>query len=102
MQNAASVLTDHFTDLSTRLPAGLDLDALALETKAIQRKRELSDRASLLGLAELSNLSVKYRLNQAANFLAAVIERPLAAKTPGANLRWPGRTLRLADGTCIS
>ena len=125
MQDAASVLTDQFTDLLTRLPAGLDLDALALETKAIQRKREVSDGASLLrlalaygpgglslrqasawasmlGLAELSNPGVKYRLNQAANFLAAVIERLLAAKTPGANLRWPGRTLRLADGTCIS
>jgi hypothetical protein len=23
-------------------------------------------------------------------------------ETPGANLRWPGRTLRLADGTCVS
>ena len=43
MQNVASVLTDQFSDLLERLPAGLDLDRLALETKAIQRKREIVD-----------------------------------------------------------
>jgi hypothetical protein len=125
MQNAVSVLTDQFTELLKRLPAGLDLDTLALETKAIQHKREVSDGgsllrlvlaygpgglslrqasawASMLGLAELSNPGVKYRLNQAANFLAAVVEQQPAAKVPGADLRWPGRTLRLADGTSIS
>ena len=26
----------------------------------------------------------------------------LAAKSPGASLRWPGRTLRAGDGTCVS
>jgi len=125
MQNAASALTDQFADLLKRLPAGLDLDRLALETKAIQRKRELGDGASLLrialargpgglslrqtaawasllGIAELSNPGVKYRLDQAGGFLAAVLERLLAAKAPGAELRWPGRTLRLADGSCVS
>src|SRR3954447_23714391 len=35
-------------------------------------------------------------------FLAALVERLLAAKLPGPELRWPGRTLRLADGTCVS
>jgi len=125
MQNVASVLTDQFSDLLERLPAGLDLDRLALETKAIQRKRELVDGASLLrialargpgglslrqtaawasmlGIADLSNPGVKYRLNQATEFLAALVEHLLAAKVPGAELRWPGRVLRLADGTCVS
>src|ERR1019366_6557046 len=125
MQNVASVLTDQFSDLLKRLPAGLDLDRLALETKAIQRKRALGDGASLLrialargpgglslrqtaawasllGIANLSNPAVKYRLDQADDFLAAVLERLLAAKAPGAELRWPGRTLHLADGTCVS
>lgn len=125
MQNAASALTDQFADLLERLPAGIDLDRLALETKAIQRKRELVDGtsllrialargpgglslrqtsawASMLGIAELSNPGVKYRLNQATAFLAALVERLLAAKAPGADLRWPGRSLRLADGTCVS
>jgi Transposase DDE domain len=125
MQDAASVLTDGFGEVLERLPAGLDLDGLALETKAIQRRRELVDGAALLrialargpgglslrqtsawaslqGIAELSNPGVKYRLNQAVDFLAALVERLLAAKVPGAELRWPGRTLRLADGTCVS
>ena len=125
MRDAASVLTGQFGELLARLPAGLDLDCLALETKAIQRKREvvggvallrialargpggLSLRqtaawASMLGIAELSNPGVKYRLDQATDFLAALVERLLAAKAPGAELRWPGRTLRLADGTCVS
>ena len=125
MQNAASVPTDQFSDLLKRLPAGLDLDALALETKAIQRKRKIDSGAgllrlalargpggfslrqtsgwvSLLEIAELSNPGVHYRLKQAVAFLAAVVARLLAVKAPGANLRWPGRTLRLADGTCVS
>lgn len=51
MQITASVPTDQFTDLLTRLPAGLDLDALALETKAIQRKRKSDGGATLLRLA---------------------------------------------------
>ena len=125
MQNAASALTDRFADLLGRLPADIDLDRLALETKAIQRRREVVDGARLLrialargpgglslrqtsawasmpGIAELSNPGVKYRLNQATAFLAALVERLLAAKAPGADLRWPGRSLRLADGTCVS
>jgi hypothetical protein len=125
MQNVASALTDQFSELLERLPAELDLDRLAVETKAIQRKREVVDGASLLrialargpgglslrqtaawasmlGIAELSNPGVKYRLNQATEFLAALVERLLAAKVPGADLRWPGRILRLADGTCVS
>jgi hypothetical protein len=54
------------------------------------------------GIAELSNPGVKYRLDQATDFLALLVERLLAAKVPGPELRWPGRTLRLADGTCVS
>jgi Transposase DDE domain len=125
MQDTASVLTDRFSEVLGRLPAGLDLDRLALETKAIQRRREVVDGtallrialargpgglslrqtaawAAMLGIAELSNPGVKYRLNQATDFLAALVERLLAAKGPGADLRWPGRSLRLADGTCVS
>ncbi len=125
MQTAAFVLTDQFSDLLHRLPAGLDLDRLALETKAIQRKRELVDGASLLrialargpsglslrqisawasmlGIAKLSNPGVKYRLNQATAFLAALVKQLLAAKVPNSDLRWPGRILRLADSTCVS
>ena len=64
--------------------------------------RQTAAWASMLGIADLSNPGVKYRLDQATGFLAAVVEHPLAAKVPGADLRWPGRILRAADGTCIS
>ncbi len=36
------------------------------------------------GIAELSNPGVKYRLNQATGFLAALVGQLLAAKVPGA------------------
>jgi DDE family transposase len=125
MQNLASAPTDQFPELLKRLPPDIDLDRLALETKAIQRKRKIGDGASLsrlapgrgpggfslrqasgwvslLEIAELSNPGVHYRLKQAVAFLAALVGLLLAAKVPGANLRWPGRGLRLADGTCVS
>jgi len=51
MQNAASVPVDQFSDLLKRLPAGLDLDTLARETKAIQRDRKIGGGANLLRLA---------------------------------------------------
>jgi len=124
MQTTASIPSDQFTDLLERLPASLDLDRLALETKAIRRKRKIGDGASLsrlalargpggfslrqtagwvslLEIAEISNPGVHYRLKQAVAFLAAIVGRLLAAKAPGARLRWPGRTLRLADGTRV-
>ncbi len=95
--------------LLARLPSDPDLDRLALKTKAIQRKRQSVDVralwialargpgglslrqtsawASMLGIVELSDPAVKYRLNQATDFLAALVERLLAAKAPGAELR---------------
>ncbi len=125
MQTTASVPTDQFPELLKRLPAGLDLDKLARETKAIQRDRKIGSGAnllrlalargpggfslrqssgwvSLLDIAELSNPGVHYRLTQAVAFLAALVTFLLAAKAPGARPRWLGRTLRLADGTCVS
>ena len=125
MHTSASILTDHYSDLLGRLPAGLDLDLLAFRTGAIARKRELVDGASLLrlalargpgglslretaawasmiGLARLSNPGVKYRLDQASGFLEALIGAVLAAKVSGAIPLWPGRVIRLADGTCVS
>jgi hypothetical protein len=51
MQTTVSVPADQFPELLKRLPAGLDLDRLAHETKALQRKRRIGDGASLLRLA---------------------------------------------------
>src|SRR5471030_1497770 len=115
MQNTASVPTDQFPELLTRLPAGLDLDTLARETKAIQRDRKIGGGAnllrlalargpggfslrqssgwvSLLEIAELSNPGVHYRLKQAVAFLAALVMQLLASKARGC----AGRAARCA------
>src|ERR1700722_4894032 len=124
MQHSASLPADRYDELLRRLPATLDLDALAQQTKAIERKREIDTGAnllrlalargpgglslsqtaawaSMLGLAEMSDPGVKYRLDKAVEFLDAVMARQLADKAPGAAVRWAGRTLRLSDGSCF-
>ena len=124
MQNIASLPADHFDGLLGRLPAGLDLDLLARQTKAIERKRQIVSGADLLrlalargpgglslsataawatmlGFAELSDPGVKFRLDKAVGFLDAVLSSQLAAKTPGAAVRWPGRILNACDGSCF-
>jgi Transposase DDE domain len=124
MQNPASLPADRFDDLLRRLPANLDLDALARQTNAIERRRAIGTGANLLrlalargpgglslsqtaawatmlGLAEMSDPGVKYRLDKAVEFLDAVMARQLADKAPGAVVHWAGRTLRLSDGSCF-
>ena len=105
MQNTASLPPDQYSDVLSRLPADLDLDLLARETKAIERGRVLRDgalllrlalargpgglslsqtaaRASILGLTEMSDPAIKYRLDKAVGFLNALLERQLAGKQP--------------------
>ena len=124
MQNTASLPADQFEELLRRLPPSLDLDKLARETKAIERKRVLETGANLLrlslargpgglslsqtaawatrlGFAEMSDPGVKYRLDKAVEFLAAVLTQQLASKSAGAVVHWAGRILRASDGTCI-
>ena len=125
MQNTAPIDPDQFASLLARLPPDLDLDRLAIETKAIQRGRKIKTGtalfrlalargpggmslrdaagwAGILGLKTLSNPAVKYRLDNAVTFLKAIMEHLLAAKSASEGLHWPGRVLRLADGTCVS
>jgi len=122
---AASLPSDHFSDLLGRLPPGLDLDQLALDTKAIERRREicgaedllrlalargpgglsLSQTASwgeMIGLAEMSAPGVKYRIDKAADFLDSLLTCLLAQADQSTPLHWPGRFLRAADGSSIS
>lgn len=125
MQTAASPAIEAFDALLAQMPADLDLDRLAIEHKAIERGRkiktgtallrlalargpgglslrEAAGWAGLLGLANLSNPAVKYRLDKSVGFLKAVMDHLLAAKSASQGLHWPGRTIRLADGTCLS
>src|SRR5208337_2573015 len=53
-------------------------------------------------IAQMSDPGVKYRLDKAVEFLDAVLSCQLEAKSAGASVRWAGRILRAADGTCIS
>jgi hypothetical protein len=124
MHTMASLPADRFDELLRRLPADLDLEALARQTKAIERKREIETGANLLrlalargpgglslsqtaawatmlGFAEMSDPGVKYRLDKAVEFLDAVMASQLMDKAPGAAVRWDGRTLRLCDGSCF-
>lgn len=124
MQNTSSLPRDHFEQVLSRLPRSLDLDALAFETKAIERKRVVSSGANLLrlslargpgglslsqtaawatmlGFAPMSDPGVKYRLDKAVDFLGGILAHQLAMVAPGAAVHWPGRTLRAYDGTCI-
>jgi hypothetical protein len=125
MQNTASSPVDEFPALLARLPTDLDLDHLAIAHKAIQRGRKIKSGtellrlalahgpggmslrdaagwAGILGLATLSNPAVKYRLDKSVDFLAAVTDHLLAARSASQALHWPGRTIRIADGTCIA
>jgi hypothetical protein len=49
----------------------------------------------------MSDPGVKYRLDKSVAFLEAILAHQLAATSPGAAVRWAGRTLRATDGTCI-
>src|SRR3954462_6044113 len=114
MQNTASLPTDQFEELLRRLPAALDLDSLARQTKAMERRRALDSGAALrrvglapgpgglslsetaawatmLGLAEMSDPAVKYRLDKAVEFLDAVMAWPLAGTGPGGAVGLGGR-----------
>jgi hypothetical protein len=124
MQTMASVPVDRFDQLLGRLPANLDLNALARQTNAIERKREIDSGenllrlalargpgglslsqtaawATMLGLAKMSDPGVKYRLDKAVEFLDAVMTSQLEDRTPGAAVHWTGRSLRLSDGSCL-
>jgi hypothetical protein len=106
-----------------RLPADLDLETLARETKAIERRRGPRSGAALLrlsmawscggrslqcvaagamerGIVALTEEALIQRLHRAGLFLQAVTNRLL----PGAGARpsWQGRGFRIADSTSLS
>jgi hypothetical protein len=127
MHIAASPAWESWSELSTRIPATVDLDALARETKAVQRQSENGIRdgttlfrlnlahgpgglslkqtavwAHLEGLAELVPQSLNERLRGSVGFLTAVLHQLLLAKTAGPPVLWSGRCLRIVDGSSLS
>lgn len=126
MKHVTAWSVDAFPAVLERLPPGLDLDEVARRSGAIQRRRQVDGGATLLqlslargpggmslrataawastcGLAEISNPSLKARLDGAGPFLEAIMMELLAARRDGAGpTPWPGRCIRLADGTCLA
>ena len=111
MQNLASPLDSGWFDILSRLPADLDLNHLARDTKAIQRLRGITDAADLLrlglargpggktlkqtaawaglcGIAEITAPSLSDRLHGAVAFFSAVTTHLLAAGRPPTPAIW--------------
>jgi hypothetical protein len=56
----------------------------------------------MAGVADLTDASLNDRLHQSCDFLGAIVAALLRARTGEAPARWPGRSVRIADGTCVS
>jgi len=125
MQTTSLLTDDGWSSLLRVLPQDMDLDGLARQTQALRRRRGVPDAATLLrlalmvgpgglslraaaswaelqGIAKLTDPSLNDRLHAANDFLKAIVARLLADKTSGLSRRWPGRCLRLADGSSLS
>ena len=125
MQTTSLLTDDGWSSLLRVLPQDMDLDGLARQTQALRRRRGIPDAATLLrlalmvgpgglslraaaswaelqGIARLTDPSLNDRLHAANDFLKAIVARLLADKATGPSRRWPGRCLRLADGSSLS
>ncbi len=126
MHTQASPTEGGWPAIAARLPADLDVDALARATGAIKRRRgdgigdgetlallclahgpggkslqETASWAHQIGLAELTGQSLNERLHRSVAFLSAMTQRLLAART-GPPVLWAGRCLHLIDGSTVS
>src|SRR5450432_1494771 len=125
MHESASALIENWSELVGRILGDLDLDQLAFSTRALRRRRGVRSARALLRLAlargpgglslretaawahlarvaELTDASLNDRLHQSCEFLEAIAMAMLRAKAPGSDFRWPGRSIRICDGTCVS
>jgi hypothetical protein len=125
MDESASSLVENWSGLVGHILGDLDLDQLAFSTRALRRRRGVPDARALLRLAlargpgglslretaawaqlarvaDLTDASLNDRLHQSCEFLSAIVASMLRAKTQGSEFRWPGRVLRISDGSCVS
>jgi hypothetical protein len=112
MRESASTQVEHWSGLVGRMLGDADIDKLAATTKALRRRRGVPDARALLRLAlargpgglslRETAASLLERLHQSCEFLAAVAATMLRVKAPGSDFRWPGRVIRISDGTCVS
>ena len=116
-----SLLNEDWQNVVARLGGARRLEATARETKAFMRPREISNAVDLLrvilgyclgerglrataawaasvGLVDISNVALLYRLRQCGDWLAALIGQVLAASAPTASR---GRLIRIIDATTV-
>ena len=116
-----SLVNEDWGTVVSRLGGAEMLNATARETKAFVRPREISNAEDLLrlilayclgerglrltaawatsvGLADVSNVALLYRLRQCGDWLALLVGHALAAAAPKAS---QGRLIRIVDATTV-
>lgn len=116
---------DHWSRRIHDLIGDFDFDEAARSTGALVRRRAVKSAQALLhlalargpggfslrqtaawahmaGVADLTDASLNDRLHQSCDFLGAIVAALLRARTGEALARRPGRSVRIADGTCVS
>src|SRR5438105_14593386 len=116
-----SLLNEDWAGIVARLGGAERLDATARETKAFVRPRQISNAVDLLrlilayclgerglrstaawaasvGLVDISNVALLYRLRRCGDWLALLIGRVLAVTAPGASR---GRRNPIVDSTTV-
>src|SRR5713226_6043473 len=116
-----SLVNEDWTNVVARLGGAETLKVTARETKAFLRPREITNAVDLLrlilayclgerglrstaawatsvGLVDISNVALLYRLRRSGDWLAMLVGRALAAAAPKASR---GRMIRIIDATTV-
>jgi len=116
-----SLINEDWADLVVRLGGAETLEVTARETKAFQRPRGITNALDLLrlilayclgkgglrstaawatsvGLVDISNVALLYRLRQCGDWLAVLVGLALASAAPKAS---QGRMIRIIDATTV-
>jgi hypothetical protein len=116
-----SLVNEDWSNVVARLGGAAALNATARETKAFLRPREITNAVDLLrlilayclgerglrltaawavsmGLVDISNVALLYRLRQCGDWLAMLVGQVLAGAAPKASA---GRLIRIIDGTTV-